>query len=72
MPSAPLGPPPRNIGNGKNQTITKDGVLTALNQLHTGLTKRVNNKKFRSSFSLNYPLLQKGIQQQMIQVGKDE
>ena len=69
MPTAPLGPP-RNIGNGK--TITKDGVLATLNQLHIGLTKHVNNKKFRNSFSLNYPLLQKGIQQQMIQVGKDE
>jgi hypothetical protein len=60
------------MGSGTNKTITQDGVLTTLNQLHTGLTKHVNNKKFRNSFSLNYPLLQKGIQQQMLHVGKDE
>lgn len=64
-------PSPENPeDNGKK--ITQSGVINTIGKIHENIQKKLNDKKFRNSFQMDYGKIQGGIMKQMRKIDKSE
>lgn len=65
-------PTPEADQQGNGEKLTKGGIVNTIGKIHENVQKKLNEKKFRNSFQMEYGKIQGGLQKQMQKIDKTE